>query len=78
MRKTITLSDKSGDNPTVSICKGHVNTGEFNKAYKREGWKDSRITKSELTHEYWIEGKTKWKKSSITDHKAIAVTVLHW
>jgi hypothetical protein len=74
--KTITLGD--GDSPSVSICNGHVNANTFAKALKAEGWSGDRISKNDLTYEYWIRLKRSWKRSEQADYKAQAVTVLVW
>lgn len=75
--QTSTLVDRS-ENPVASLYLGHVNVTTFNRGYVKEGWKGDRIRKNEILHEYWIVGKKSCKKSTITDRKAVAVTVLYW
>ena len=77
MKKTLTLG--FNDNPTVSLCLGHVTATEFNKAFFAEGWRGGGwIHKSELRHEYWKKLKRSWRKSTISDKHAVAVTVSDW
>ena len=76
--KTITLGSKD-DNPTYSICRGHVTATVFNRAFAKEGWRGcSWIRKNELSHEYWIKLKRSWKKSEKGKKGAVPVTVSSW
>lgn len=75
--KTLTLFQQ--DTPTVSICKGHVGSRDFNRAFKAEGWTGgSWIARSELRHEWWIKLKHTWKKSEVGKKGATPVTVNDW
>jgi hypothetical protein len=75
--KTITLGH--ADNPTVTICNGHVTANVFRKAAEAEGWKGGlEVTRRELRHEYWIRLKRSWKKSEQSNYRAQAVTVTDW
>lgn len=79
-KKTITLGFQ--DNPTVTLLRGHVGSREFNRAHKEE-WDGDSVRNDDLSHEFWIEQKRGWKKSSegtkdSKGRKAQPVTVLHW
>lgn len=76
--RTITLGCDA-DNPSVSLCPGHVTTKVFNEAYASEGWHGGdRIRKSELFYEYWVPLKRSWRKATKDNPKAKPVTVLYW
>jgi hypothetical protein len=56
--KTRTLGHDD-DNPTVSICPGHVTTTEFNHAHRAEGWAGfDWIRKDDLKHTYYVRFKS--------------------
>jgi hypothetical protein len=75
MKKTITLSDSS-ENPVITLCPGHVTPKEFGRAFKAEGWSESDAP--EVRYEYWVKGKTTWRKSLPRAKGARAVTVMDW
>ena len=56
--KTLTLRDKHG-NMSFVVCKGHVSSKVFNKAFKAEGWSDSGYKQKDLKYIYAIEKKGK-------------------
>jgi len=80
--KTITLG--YADNPTVSLCPGHVTAKQFTRAHKAEGWSGfDAIDEADLTREFWVKQKRGWKRSveggkDSRGRKAQAVTVMHW
>lgn len=74
--KTVTIGHEG--NPFVTLCKGHVNARQFNAAFKAEGWCSDWVKKSDILHEYWVPLKNGWKKSTISNKKAKAVTVNYW
>lgn len=76
---TITLG-MDDDNPTVTLCPGHVDVKTFADAFTAEGWSDTEPADfGELRHEYWRETETGgWEKSNVTDLKAQPVTVSDW
>ncbi len=79
VKKTITVGANIDDNPSVTICRGHVNATEFNQAWKNEGWKGNDwIHKSELKHEYWTETDGFWKRCLHEVKGAEKVTVMYW
>jgi len=76
--KTTTLGYQ--DNPTHSICKGHVDLKTFNDAFHNEGWSgdDDGFDPELVTHEYWVhQGKT-WTKADKDTPGAEPVTVGAW
>jgi hypothetical protein len=77
--KTITLCDKQ-DNPTYSLCRGHVTATVFNKAHRAEGWKGDWVHKNMLTHEYWKPGKPgkAWKQSKEPKKGFRKFTAMGW
>jgi len=75
--KTVTLG-YDVDNPSTSICSGHVTVSVFNRAFKAEGWESDKIRKEDIRHEWWIPMKRKWKKSNRENKKAVPVTVMDW
>jgi hypothetical protein len=75
--KTITLGHR--DNPSVTLCNGHVNVRKFKKAWEAEGWDSaSSIRSRDLRFEYWVKLKHTWKKSEQGNYDAQAVTVMDW
>lgn len=74
---TITLGIDD-DNPTQTMVPGHVTTAEFNRLHKQD-WDGDRISKSELTHEYWIPRKRGgWIKAEEKTKGAKPFTVFYW
>jgi len=77
--ETITLGGRhEDDDPTYTICPGHVDAKTFKKAWKKEGWSPSDTDQNELSYEYWIEGKKGWKRSAPGVKGAVPVTVRGW
>lgn len=75
--KTITLW--AGDQPHVTIHKGHIGAVVFNKAHKAEGWHGDWVFRDNLNHEFWKPIKNGgWRKSKQTDPKAKPVTAMYW
>jgi hypothetical protein len=74
--KTMTLGYE--DNPTISLCPGHVSAETFDEAFLAEGWSDSDVADEDLRYEYWVRTKTNWKRSSPENEKAMPVTVMDW
>lgn len=74
----MTYTIGSGDNPTATLCNGHVDVKTFNKAKAAEGWSGDPVTSGELFHEYWEHKGRKWTKSDQTNIRAQAVTVMYW
>lgn len=72
--KTVTIGTR--DNPSLSLCEGHVSEETFLKAFENEGWEGGDLM--DVRYEYWIPLKTKWKKSHPENKKAIPVTVSDW
>ncbi len=66
-------------NPEISFCEGHVSARIFTKAFNREGLCPGvRISESDIEHEYWVETKAGWRRSSPKNLNAIPVTVMYW
>ena len=79
--KTQTLASKRDqDNPTHTICKGHVTTTIFNKAWKAEGWSGDWISKLDLMHMWSYKTPSGGYMFSVkkTEKHTKPVTVMHW
>jgi hypothetical protein len=79
--ETMTLFDKCGenDNPSVTICAGHVQPKAFDEAFAAEGWQSDPVDEADLRYEYW-EPLTNggWKISLPGKRGAVPVTVMRW
>lgn len=73
--KTITLGAE--DNPSITICPGHVDSKTFRVAMNAEGW-DDNDEPTDLSHEWWTETKGSWNRSEKDKTGAQAVTVMDW
>jgi hypothetical protein len=79
MTELTTVTIGGEDDPTFSLCEGHVDQETFNKAFVEEGWSESDGFDQELlAHEYWIEKDDNWTKATKDTPGAKAVTVGTW
>ena len=74
-KKTMTFGE---DDPTVSVCRGHVNQKEFGEAQIAEGWDFEFEADHDLQHEYWLLGPTHWGRCQENHPGAKPVTCFWW
>lgn len=81
--KTISLGLEE---PSTTLCPGHVDAETFNKASAREGWNSFpeglEVTDADIKHEYWQKvrrkGKLIYRKVDASTKGARPFTVNHW
>lgn len=75
--QTITLIDEN-DQPTYSLCPGHVDARTFQAAFQEEGW-SGECSDDELTHEWWVQNEDGgYERADLNTPGAKPYTVTEW